>query len=214
MINTRLAIAVITALCSINSQARAQFPATISPPAPLNTNAGTDAGIDGAPSLATDGQGHWVAVWDSDNLNVGVYNDILCARSTDNGVTWTPPAPLNNNAGSASDDDRYPRIATDGHGMWIVVWESTENLGGTIGTDRDIFFSRSTDNGQTWTPQAVLNTDATADGNRDDYAPRIATDTQGHWVVVWYDASFHNVHVARSNDNGATWNPPDRKSTR
>ncbi|HUN80001.1 MAG TPA: exo-alpha-sialidase [Phycisphaerae bacterium] len=195
-------------LMEICPLAHAQFPATISPPAPLNTNAASDTGTDGVPNLATDGQGLWVAVWTSENLNVGFDTDIFFTRSTDNGVNWTAPAPLNTNAGSGSGFDADPRIATDGHGIWIVVWESNENLGGTIGTDRDIFFSRSTDNGQTWTPQAVLNSDAPTDGNRDDYLPHIAADAQGHWVVVWYDISTANVHFARSDDNGEIWSAP------
>ena len=42
-------------------------------------------------------------------------------------------------------------VTTDGVGNWLAVWRSTENLGGTIGTDQDILVSRSSDAGATWT---------------------------------------------------------------
>ncbi|MEE8170776.1 MAG: hypothetical protein V3T70_09530, partial [Phycisphaerae bacterium] len=45
--------------------AHAQFGVVITPPAALNTNAGSDSGDDFRPQLTTDGSGNWVAVWDS-----------------------------------------------------------------------------------------------------------------------------------------------------
>jgi len=35
--------------------------------------------------------------------------------------------------------DYTPQVTTDGSGNWVVVWGSNENLGGTAGTDGDIF---------------------------------------------------------------------------
>src|SRR5262245_51486845 len=52
-------------------------------------------------SVATDGAGHWVAVWHSTDTLQGRSGrdyDILVARSIDNGVTWSAPALLNTNA--------------------------------------------------------------------------------------------------------------------
>ena len=69
-------------------------------PFALNTNARSDAGNDQGPQVTTDGHGTWVAVWHShDSLGdtIGTDSDILVARSTDAGVTWTPPAPLGAN---------------------------------------------------------------------------------------------------------------------
>ncbi len=36
-------------------------------PAPLNTNAGSDTRNDGWPQVTTDGQGTWIAAWQSDD---------------------------------------------------------------------------------------------------------------------------------------------------
>ncbi|NIP86081.1 MAG: hypothetical protein GTO03_11145, partial [Planctomycetales bacterium] len=92
----------------------------------------------------------WVAVWKSaENLGgtIGTDWDILVARSTDNGATWTAPAALNTNADSDSGDDSEPQVATDGAGNWVVVWQSNDDLAGTSGPDYDILRAHSTDNG-------------------------------------------------------------------
>ena len=121
--------------------------ATWSAPALLNTNGTTDTGIDANPLIATDGTGNWVAVWEStENLNgtAGLDNDIFVAQSTDNGATWTSPALLNTNGTTDTGTDNYPSIATDGGGNWVLIWHSTENLGGTAGPDEDLFVATAT----------------------------------------------------------------------
>jgi hypothetical protein len=161
--------------------------ATWTDPAPLNTNATTDSGGDGWPQVATDGMGHWVAVWhSSDTLGgtIEIDDDILVASSTNNGATWTDPAPLNTNAATDSGEDWNPQVTTDGEGNWLAVWVSFDDLGGTIGEDGDILVSRSTNNGATWTDPAPLNTNATTDSGR-DFESQVATDGGGDWVAVW-----------------------------
>src|SRR3990170_6286600 len=163
------ALALLLALAGGGSPASATTPP---PPAALNTNAAADTGVDEYAQLTTDGAGNWVAVWESsDDLGgtVGTDKDILVARSTDNGVSWTLPAKLNSNAGSDSGDDYRPQVTTDGAGNWVAVWGSTENLGGTIGTDWDTLVARSTDNGSTWTAPAVLNSNAATASAMDDH---------------------------------------------
>ena len=112
-------------------------------PAVLNSNAISDAGDDEVPQVATDGSGNWVAIWYSnENLGgtVGTDWDIFFSRSTDHGANWSDVAALNSNASSDSEQDFMADISTDGAGNWVVVWDSAESLGGTIGMDRDIFF--------------------------------------------------------------------------
>ena len=48
----------------------------------------------------------------------------------------------------------------------MAVWQSDDSLGGTIGTDNDIFVARSSDAGATWTAPAALNTNAATDSGR------------------------------------------------
>jgi hypothetical protein len=157
-------------------------------PAALNTNASTDSGDDDMPDVATDGAGNWLAVWHSnDSLGdtIGTDYDILVARSTNNGLTWIDPAALNTNAATDSGSDGRPNVTTDPAGNWVAVWDSTDSLGGTIGTDRDVLVARSTNNGVTWTAPAPLNTNATSDSG-DDYQPQVATDGAANWVTAWH----------------------------
>src|SRR5262245_39306376 len=74
------------------------------------------------------------------------------------GAPLSSPAIGTTNASTDTGHDATPDLATDGHGVWVAVSQSTENLGGTIGSDTDIFFARSLNNGQTWSAPAVLNT--------------------------------------------------------
>jgi Neuraminidase (sialidase) len=191
--------------------------------AELNSYADSDADGDYLPQLATDGDGNWVAVWQSwHSLGgaLGTDADILMARSTDGGVTWTDAAALNTNAASDTGHDALPQLTTDGQGLWIAVWRSRDSLGDTIGTDFDILLARSTDDGVTWTDPAPLNTNAASD-DRDDEAPQLTTDGAGTWVAVWeYWGPGQrpgqlelDLRVSRSTDAGATWSPPAALNT-
>jgi Neuraminidase (sialidase) len=178
------------------------------------------------PQVATDGAGNWVAVWQAEDCdafdtcgqNVPVEDhDILVARSTDDGATWTDPAALNSNAATDSAFDAVPQVATDGAGNWVAVWESEDSLAGTIGNDPDILVSRSTDAGATWTAAEPLNTNAATDSGRDGL-PQVTTNGSlpVTWVAVWHSTdSFGDtigedadILVAFSTNDGVTWTDP------
>ena len=187
-------------------------------PAALNTNAADDSGFDISPRVTTDGDGHWVVVWSSgDSLDdtIGSDRDLLTAHSSDDGRTWSPPAPLNTNAATDSRSDWSPSVATDTKGTWVAVWSSADTLGETLGMDRDILLARSADLGATWSPPAPLNRGATTD-SREDSSPEIVADQMGNWVTVWHSwASFNqamdvdaDIYLAHSSDRGLSWSEP------
>ena len=178
------------------------------PPAALSTTA-SDSFSDRMPGICTDSAGNWIAVWTT--LDDG---RIRFSRSTDNGYTWTDAAPL---SGDVTSDylTTPPQITTDSLGTWIAVWTSYDSLGGTIGTDADILFSRSTDVGQTWSVPEPLNTNAATD-NSSDTVPQLTTDSAGSWIAVWasYDSrggplgTDKDILYSHSTDAGHTWTDP------
>jgi len=180
-------------------------------PAVLNTNAASDSGSDQRPQVATDGAGNWVAVWESgDSLGgtIGTDFDILVARSTNNGITWTDPQPLNTDAPSDSGDDWIPQVATDGQGTWVAVWQWRGTGTGSVKT------SRSTNNGLSWTDEQTIKSPF---GGLDAQHPRVAVDQEGRWIVVFQarrtfrmpgDPDWgpdDEIWASHSSNGGVTW---------
>jgi len=182
--------------------------ATWSAPVLVNTDAGTDGGADSRVSVATDGAGTFVVVWNRDDVAV------LAATSTDSGLSWSAPV-------TVSADGFSPRIATDAAGKWIVVWDSDDDLGGTIGSDDDILYSVSTDSGATWSAAAAVDPNADMDTGTDFFA-EVATDGSGTWYVAWSisgadigfsDKKGPDIAISRSTDDAQTWTPPAALNT-
>jgi Neuraminidase (sialidase) len=180
----------------------------------LNSYAASDGMFDNDyfPRAMTDGKGVWVTVWETnvDLDNAGTDWDIFFSRSTDDGETWGDPQLLDSNAVSGTGYDEIPAVMTDGNGTWVTVWTSSENFNGA-GTDQDIFFSRSTDNGATWSTSQLIDSQAILGAGRERH-PAVMTDGKGTWVTVWRSSEDFNgagndedIFFSRSTDNGATW---------
>ena len=204
---------VLTFLASV-ARARVAF----TDPAPLNSNAATDSEHDFYPRIACDGDDTFVVAWASeeplDGSN-GSDHDIIFARSTNDGGSWSNVAYLNNGAGNDSDEDEQPDIAASAS-TWVVVWSSEKDAGNGDDVDTDIFFSRSTNGGASWSNSAPIHANEAADGYNSDRNPRIATDGSGTWVAVWESPApisivgqFDlDIVFSRSTDDGVTWSAP------
>jgi hypothetical protein len=183
----------------------------------LNDFGVDDTFNDSSPTVHTDGQGVWIALWSSNNplgTVAGTDRDILISRSTDGGINWSPAALLVANAAGTDDSDSSPRLATDEAGNWVAVWASRDDIGGVADDDVDIAVSTSSDGGLTWSNAALLNNFGAGEPtNILDSSPKIKTDGAGNWVTVWYSnfnlggtAGLDNdIFSSTSTDNGATW---------
>jgi hypothetical protein len=185
-----------------------------SDPGALAVSASDDTGNDEAPDIVFDGRGTWVAAWHSDDSQAGLVGDdfdVLCVSSVDGGTTWTAPLPLNNNAATDGGDDLYVELHSDGEGHVLAAWQSTDDLGGSIGVDSDILVAHSSDGCTAWSDPAPADPGAASDSN-EDTRPSLATDRAGNWVLALEVApaltGIPGVSVASSRDDAQTWSPP------
>ncbi len=169
----------------------------------LNSSATLDAGSDFRPSLASDGNGNWVATWYYSNDGDP---DLRVSYSSDDGVTWSPNALLNSAGTTDADADDYPTVATDKAGNWVVVWA----LDPAGPTTSDIMVTRSSDNGATWSAQEYLDLGAPGSESFNDYYPIVASSGAGTWISAWRRDVFSDpdLYFSRSTNNGVTWTTP------
>src|SRR5262249_8136818 len=114
---------------------------------------------------------------------------------------------------SDSRNDFDARVATDGSGTWIVVWQLGATGAGATRQRSQIVFAVSTDDGQTWSEPALISTNAPTDQG-DDLHPQIAHTNDG-WLAVWQPSQLPGAtvvgdyHIAfSSSTDGHTWAPP------
>lgn len=164
----------------------------------FNRSADLGASWDMADSIAWISRSPAVAVDSAGNINVAFASayipnayDIRFKRSTDAGVTWSGYIDIADcrNKGSA----HSPAIAVDSAGNINVVyyfgnWYSSEDTSG-------IYFSRSTDNGTTWSEGVRLSDQA------ESYHIDIDVDDSGNIYVVWDGGYFGGVYFSGSTRN-------------
>jgi hypothetical protein len=141
-----------------------------------------------------DGQGGALMVWG------GGCAAATASRSDDNGVTWGPARVV-----FAGDNNTLGNFAFDlahGAGTWVVVWQSSDTLGGTLAPKPKVLAARSTDGGVSWSGAVALSTPELPKSE----FPSIATDGLGNWIVAW--RSGDRIMAARSSDDGRGWSPP------
>jgi hypothetical protein len=144
------------------------------------------------------------AVWeDNSNYTENYYKtDIYFAKSTDGGNTFDKPVNISNNKTTIS---WRAQIAAFGDNVY-VVWERYNSTG--QGKD-DIFFTKSTDAGTTFSKPINLSTDNSHDTSSGMVDIAAASHNGVH--VVWFDETSPGVGkimYTKSSDNGTTFNEP------
>ena len=171
---------------------------------------------------------------------------INTARSTDGGRTFVESSRVNTQWWHESIESailsvvgaEFPQLAVDaseGNSKdWVhCVWTDSQGRGSADAMDGTrIFFSSSTDYGETWSQAVVLSEqamDTQADGEFAAFVPSIAVNDDGVVAVAWYDrrglpktkrsreegrsnvfttrSSGWNFRVRVSVDGGLTWMP-------
>jgi len=141
-------------------------------------------------------------------------SEILLARSTDRGLTWTRPVEINGQRGLPRDDNGALEgfagaVASDG--TLYVVWSALGKLQFTLSRDGGRTFAPAREIQQTGPTMFQLQAFSRANG-----FPQIAADRRagraGTLYVTWSDYVNGGVDVfcATSSDGGRTWTTPVR----
>ena len=97
-----------------------------------------------------------------------------------------------------------PALTGNGNGELYAAWEDGRN-GGVF--NRDIYFSRSVDGGDTWSADVRINDDPSGD-TANQVSPALAYDpSRLRLYAVWQDWREGNfdIYFAYSDDGGNTW---------
>src|SRR5216684_4096617 len=161
---------------------------------PMNLSGTSSSAFYSTPQIAVHNAGNISIVWESDTGNLAIW----FSGSSDGGATFSAPTMLSTNTGGSIDS----QIAVDKNGNINVVWE--DDLAG----HSDISFSRSADNGATFSPPMNLSNplgNSLANSN----SPRLALDILGNINAVWANINPADLNTdiffARSSDGGATF---------
>jgi hypothetical protein len=146
------------------------------------------------PAVAVDGDGDFVVIWQS-NTEDGDNYGIFARRFSSAGAPLATEFQVNTYTTAAQ---RYPSIAEDAHGDFVVAWQSF----GQDGSDYAVIAQRFSSTG------AFLATEFqvglyTQDGQRD---PSVDSDVAGNFVIVWesgLDGSLYGISARQFTRGGA-----------
>lgn len=95
-------------------------------------------------------------------------------------------------------------------GSLYLVW-TADGFTSQITEGTDIYFSKSIDDGVTWSTPVIVNEDASTSPERHNYYPSIAVNDIGSLFLTWYDRRADTMNVLteyyfqRSEDSGETF---------
>jgi hypothetical protein len=170
----------------------------------VNSNIGST--VQGFPVIAVGPSGAVYAAW-VDYRNGSANADIYFASSVNRGVTWSSSIRVTDDSGGAMQLE--PAIAVGSGAKVFLVWQDYRNDSGDQG-NWDIYFSRSSNGGATWSANVKISDDTGRDWQGH---PAIAAGPEGNLYVAWHDGrgvhsgTGFDIHLARSTNEGGVWGP-------
>jgi len=159
-----------------------------------------------SPSVATDSAGNFVVAWTS-GYQDGDLDGVYGQRYSSSGAPLGPEFRVNTYVTSIQ---RFPSVASDSAGNFVVVWWSYEQDGSDFG----VFGQRYAATGAPLGPEFRVNTQTT-----DSQAvSAVASDPAGNFVVVWRSyyqpgGAYGDVFAQRYTSAGAPAGPEFRVNT-
>jgi hypothetical protein len=157
------------------------------------------------PAVASSTSGTFVVVWDSqgqDGSIIGIFGQ----RYASTGAPLGPEFRINS---YTTEVQGGPCVSADTAGNFVVVWVSIPQ----DGSDSGIFGQRYASSGAPLGPEFRVNSFTTDD----QFAPSLASDASGNFVVVWtsysQDGSNFGIFGQRYASSGAPLGPEFRVNT-
>ena len=151
------------------------------------------------PTIASDGSGGAIITWW--DLRNGNNPDIYAQKINSSGVIQWTGSPDGVAICTATGEQRYPKIISDGSGGAIITWYDERNGS----SNPDIFAQRIDASGTTlWTADGVSV--CTQASYQED--PQITIDGSGGAIITWWDernnnTTHYDIYAQRINSSGA-----------
>jgi hypothetical protein len=154
--------------------------------------------------IAVDSENRIFVVWPEKYIQADFDSsiEIMVVYSTDNGATWVHgdlTYPISDTL-SANTANR-PVIAVDNNDYIHVLWSQTN----TATTKADVFYSRSTDHGITWSGRNAERAISYPDSNAFQAHIAVGPDNKIHAVWKEKNDANYNINYGVSTDGGLTF---------
>lgn len=172
---------------------------------PVRVNQDKSLRADRAPIMKLDHSGNIYVSWVG-GADASGNGDLNMAVSTDGGATFAESV-VSADAKCNSNFQRGGEFVVDTKGNIHLVW-----VAGRVGTQPDVWYTRSTDKGKTWS-MAMSISDADDSSKYAQDFPSIACDSSDNLYVSYLDprekerkqSAYFHLYVTRSTNGGMNW---------